>query len=224
MDLNLIEKFLLIALDDDEGIFIADVNHLHYGIAGALLIEMALAGKIELREDKLVLRGKKDHAHPMVNKAITAFENEPDRKVGFWIDAFKSNGREIKNQTINGLIKKGILRREKGKILWVIPYEKYPTENPVPENAVRAKIEDIIMEKAKPTSNDLMLLSLIDVCRLTREAFRDNRAYKAAHKRINELCEVYEHPKKSDDPLLNLERVIISTTRMAVLDPTSALI
>ena len=224
MNLNLIEQFLLISLDDDEGIFIADVNHLYYGIAGALLIELALEEKIELRENKLILTGKPDSVDPLINQSINAFENEKDRKVGFWIDAFKSNGKEIKNFTLDELISKGILRREKGKILWVIPYEKYPTENPIPENKVRARIHNIVINDTKPTVKDLMLLSLIDVCKLTREAFRDESAYKIATKKIYKLAEVYENPQNSGDQLLNIESAIISTTRLAVLDPTSALV
>ena len=69
-----------------------------------------------------------------------------------------------------------------------------------------------------------MLLSLIDVCKLTREAFRDDDAYKVATKKIYKLAEIYESPQETDDPLLNLESAIISTTRLAVLDPTSALV
>jgi len=224
MNLNLIEQFLLISLDDDEGIFLEDVNHLHYGIAGALLLEMGIDGKIELKGEKLVLVGKPDSVDRLINQSIHAFMNEKERKVGYWIDTFKTNGKEIKNFVLDELISKGILRREKGKIMWVIPYEKYPTENPIPENMVRARIQNIILHDTKPTSRDLMLLSLIDVCKLTREAFRDDEAYKAATKKINKLAEVYENPGNPSDPILNLESAIISTTRMAVLDPTSAMI
>lgn len=223
MNLNLIEQFLLISLDDDEGIFIADVNHLHYGIAGALLLEMAIEGKIELKGDHLILVGKPDSVDRLINQSVHAFMNEKERKVGYWIDTFKTNGKEIKNFVLDELISKGILRREKGKIMWVIPYEKYPTENPIPENMVRSRIHNIILNDTKPTPRDLMLLGLIDVCKLTREAFRDDEAYKTATKKIYKLAEAYENPSRSEDPLLNLESAIISTTRMAVLDPTSAI-
>jgi len=224
MKLNLIEEFLLIALDDDEGIFIADINHLCYGISGALLLELALEEKIQLKDGKLILTGKADSIDPLINQSINAFANEKERKVGFWIDTFKNNGKDIKNFILDELINKGILRRESGKILWVIPYEKFPTENPIPENKVRKRIEDIVLNDAKATTMDLMLLSLIDVCQLTREAFRDDSAYNIATKKIYKLAEVYENPQESDDPLLNLESAIISTTRLAVLDPTSALV
>ena len=132
-------------------------------------------------------------------------------------------GKAIKTRTLDELISKGILRREKGKILWVIPYEKYPTEDPVPENKVRARIHDIILNDARGTSRDIMLLSLIDVCELTKEAFRDQTVYKMATKKIHKLAEIYENPQHSADPLLNLESAIISTTRIAVVDPTSAI-
>jgi len=224
MKLNLIEEFLLIALDDDEGIFIADENHLYYGIAGALLLELAIEGKIYLNNSKLILAGKADSIDPLINQSINAFANEKDQKVGFWIDTFKNNGKDLKNLMLDELINKGILRREKGKILWVIPFEKYPTENPVPENKVRARIKDIVLNEAIPTARDLMLLSLIDVCKLTREAFREDEAYKVATENIHKLAEIYENPQNTDDALLNIESAIISTTRLAVLDPTSAFV
>ena len=104
MKLNLIEEFLLIALDDDEGIFIADENHLFYGIAGALLLELALEGKIYLNDGKLILAGKPDSIDPLINQSVNAFSNEKDRKVGYWVDTFKNNGKDIKNLILDRII------------------------------------------------------------------------------------------------------------------------
>uniref|UniRef100_UPI00405658B0 GOLPH3/VPS74 family protein n=1 Tax=Roseivirga sp. TaxID=1964215 RepID=UPI00405658B0 len=48
MKLNLIEEFLLIALDDEKGQFVIDSTHLHFGLAGAILLEMALREKVDI--------------------------------------------------------------------------------------------------------------------------------------------------------------------------------
>lgn len=40
MELNLIEDFLLLSLDDEKGRFISDTTYLNNGLAGAIMLEL----------------------------------------------------------------------------------------------------------------------------------------------------------------------------------------
>ena len=51
MSLDILEEYLLIALDDSKGQFVIDSTHLHYGLAGAILLELALREKVSIQGD-----------------------------------------------------------------------------------------------------------------------------------------------------------------------------
>lgn len=225
MKLNLIEQFLLIALDDDEGRFVTDTTYLYNGFAGAILMELAIIDKIELQKKKVAVTGKPDTEEPVLDQSIKAIQNLKEGKtVGFWIGTFNANAKDIKEIVLQELIDKGILRREKGKIFWVIPYVKYPTDNPVPENKVRAQIQDIIMDQTEPEPRDLMLLSLIDVCELTREAFRSKEVFRKAGKRIVALTQPNALSNVLDPDIQKIHVAVMAATRSAVTASTTPMV
>ncbi|HEY9117295.1 MAG TPA: GPP34 family phosphoprotein, partial [Roseivirga sp.] len=122
-----------------------------------------------------------------MNKMIDIIKEQdrPTLKKSIEVLARKSN--DIKNDTLQRLINKGILKKEEHKILWLIPNEKYPTSDLSPENKVRKRLDDVINENSPVDPHDVMLLSLIDATDLTKEAFRDKDDYKAISKKINEV-------------------------------------
>lgn len=223
MKLNLIEQFLLIALDDDKGRFVTDTTYLYNGFAGAILMELTILGKIELRGKNVSLLDSTLVNHNVLDQSVNAIKGlKKEKSVAFWIGTFNANAKDIQNMVLNGLIQEGILRKEKGRILWVIPYTTYPTENPVPENKVRTRIEEVILHGSPPEARELMLLSLLDVCQLTKEAFRDNDALKIATKRIKELTKNEEENHNVDHGVVSMQDEVISATLSAVIASTSA--
>lgn len=188
MELNLTDELVLIALDDENGRFITDTAHLHYGIAGSILLELALQSRIELKEDYVDLKSR-DMTHiPALDRALELISNsKKPRSIEHWVTQIGLGAESIKDETIEHLRKANIIRKEAGKILWIIPTTKFPTENPIPENKVRQKLKDIVLNDSPAELKDLMLLSLIEECDLTREVFKSKDDSKRAKKRIENL-------------------------------------
>ncbi len=53
MDLNTVEKFLLLAQHPQKGRNISSDLHINYGIIGAILLELSLDGELVLDNNKL---------------------------------------------------------------------------------------------------------------------------------------------------------------------------
>lgn len=190
MELNLVEEYLLIALDDDKGAFVIDSTHLHYGFAGSILLELALREKIDIDGDYLHLKNPNAEPEAALNQAIALIaESDKTKKVKHWLDALARKAGEMKQATLQRLIERGVLRKEEHKILWIIPNNKYPTSNSNPENKVRERLNNVILNGAQSEPRDVMLLSLIDVSDLTKEAFRDQSDYKEVKRKIKEVTE-----------------------------------
>lgn len=187
MKLNLLEEYLLLALDDEKGKFVIDSTRLHFGFAGAVLLELALRGKIQVDGDKLILQDNTYEPEMSVNKMIDVIKEQDKPTLKKSIEILANKSSEIKNDTLQRLINKGILQKEEHKIFWIIPYDKYPTSNLTPENKVRKRLDDVISKQSPVDPHDLMLLSLIDATDLTKEAFRDKEDYKAIRAKIQEV-------------------------------------
>lgn len=190
MDLNLLEEYLLIALDDDKGKFVIDSTYLHYGFGGAILLELALREKISFEGDYVRLKDSSTVNEVTLNKAIELLQGKAKAvKIKDLIGMLANKANELKQDTLQRLMDKGILKKEEHKILWIIPNNKYPTSNLSPENKVRERLKAVMLLGEKSEPRDIMLLSLIDVSDLTREAFRDKEDYKVVKKKIKEVTQ-----------------------------------
>jgi len=190
MDLDLLEEYLLIALDDDKGKFVIDSTHLHYGFGGAILLELALRHKVVIEEDYIRLVDSALEKEVALNKAIELLQDSSKvMKIKKLIDTLAKMASELKHDTLQRLMNKGILKKEEHKILWLIPNDKYPTSNLSPENKVRERLKAVMLLGEKSEARDIMLLSLIDISDLTREAFRDQEDYKEVKKKIKEVTQ-----------------------------------
>ncbi len=190
MNLDLLEEFLLIALDDEKGQFVIDSTHLHYGFGGAILLELALRDKISIEGDYVNLKDSAYVKEVALNKTLDLLkESTKQKKIKDWINVLAKKAGELKQDTLQRLINKGILKKEEHKILWIIPYNKYPTSDLSPENKVRERLNNVMLKGAQSEPRDIMLLSLIEVSDLTREAFRDKEDYKVVKSKIKKVTE-----------------------------------
>lgn len=222
MHLSLTEQFTLIALNDEKGSFVSDSTYLNNGLAGATLLELALNGRVDWKDNIIKTIDDTPMGNPILDKALQVIRESKPRKIGHWIGVLNANARDIKDFTLNTLCEKEIIQKEGGKRLWIFSYNKYPTKNDQPESKIREKIKDIVLGVRNPNEKDMMLLGLIDVCQLRKEAFRDKIVLKKArewYKKRNADTEVTKAIKAS---IQELEAAILAATFAAVMASTTA--
>lgn len=213
MELNLIEKFILIALSDEEGKFVTDSTYLNNGIAGSILLELVLEKRIELVDKKVHIVNESPHENTFLHQTIQAIQRSPNREsLTYWMSTLNANSDVVKRAILDDLANKGVLKKVKDKILWLFSYYRYPTKNPLPEDKVRARLHGVINQTVKPEEEDLMLLNLIDVCSLNHEAFQKQDDRQKLKHLLSE-CE---------DTINSFHKAIIHTTLSATVSSTSA--
>jgi hypothetical protein len=189
MNLTLIDQLTLLALDDYKGVLIPDSTTFSYALAGALILELALEEKIDLSNEIVKIKDRSKTGDAVLDQFLELIrESKKERKVRSWIDRFGQKSDEIKKKTLAKLIDHGILEKKEEKILWVFNVEKYPTHNPRPENQLRARLYDIVVNHHKPDLKEIMILNLVESCRLEEEVFGKENAkvFKEEMKRIKE--------------------------------------
>lgn len=218
--LNLLEKYLLIALDDEKGKFVNDSIYLHYGFAGAILLELAIRKKVEVSGEKILLKDRSTEKEIALNKAIVYLTEEGSMKTKDLIGKLSKKASEFKNDTLQRLINKGVLEKREDKFLWIFSKDKYPTSNMLPENRIRQRLNDVVLHDKRPEAQNVMLLSLISVSGLTKEAFRDQSNLEEIKKKISSLTSDMKISQVINSSIREVQAAIMIAISSAVVVTT----
>lgn len=167
------EEIVLLALDDKTGAPLAlPVTALAYGLAGAVLADLAVAGKIDTDESKLVLLDATPTGDTLLDPWLALIA--ADKKmhpVAHWLSVLADRKNEIEQPALDRLLSRGILKREDKKILWVIGLRRYPTIDGHERTEVRTRLGQLILGDDLPDPRDAILISLLRGCHLTDQIF-----------------------------------------------------
>jgi len=169
--ISLAEDVLLLAIDDTTGkISSPESDALGYGLAGAVLMDLVIAGRLDLADGTVTLADATPVGDAVLDEA--ALEIERNGKVGdapYWVNTL---GRDhLQERVLDRLIQHQILRKDEHRIAWVIPVDRYPTVNPVPERAVRERMRAAVLDGTAPEPRLAALIGLAKACNLTALVF-----------------------------------------------------
>jgi len=182
---NLSEELFLLSIDDSKGTIVGSAKDtLRFGLAGAILADLALTERISIDSGKLILADATLTGDTELDETMQLLAaSKKTRKVTFWINAIAS--QKIVKRIANRLVDKGVLLREERRLLWVIPFEAYPTQDASAKYWIKQHLRERVLGGIKPEANTVVLLSLLKACRLLDVLFtKDER--KAARKKITE--------------------------------------
>lgn len=191
---NLPEKLFILALDDDLGTIEPSIKDtLRYGLAGAILAELALAGRIRCGEAGSPAEGRLvvENANPTGNEILdaalaTIAAEEKPRKLGRWIDTL--GNKQTVRQVAARLEGRGAIHIEEKRLLWLIPYDVYPQRDATAKYWIKRRLRSLVLAGGKVRPSDAALLSLLKACRLSKLVFtRDER--KTAAKKVEALVQ-----------------------------------
>ena len=173
--LTVAEEMLLLVLDDNSGTFITepDIN-INYALAGAVLADLALKGRIEADPDKLFVLEPKPTGDA-VQDAVLARIAEADevKDTAYWVAEIGQRGEEVREHLLARLVERGILKRVEEKVLWVFETRRYPTVDGREEREIKRRILDTLLSEGAPSHEDAVIISLADSCNLFRQMLGD---------------------------------------------------
>ena len=184
------EEMLLLVLDDTSGTFITepDIN-INYALAGAVLADLALKGRIEADPDKLFVLDPKPTGDA-VQDAVLARIAEADevQDTAYWVAEIGQRGEEVREHLLSRLVERGILKRVEEKVLWVFETRRYPTIDGREEHEVKKRIMDTLLSEGTPSHKDAVIVSLADACSLFRQMLAD-RELENLRSRIESIAD-----------------------------------
>ena len=186
-----VEEIVLLALDDTVGALRPmPVMAFNYALAGAVLADLAVAGRIDTDPQQLVLLSAAPTGDALLDPALAAIAAEKESKpVGYWLSVLSSWRHELETAALDRLVAQGILRREEKKILWVFGVRRYPTVDNQERTEVLTRLSALILGDDLPDPRDAILLSLLIACHLADRIFAGSE-FNARADRIATLAKM----------------------------------
>jgi hypothetical protein len=211
---NIAEKLFLLAIAEDEGKLVDSLKQrVRYGLAGALLAELALSGKIQLQDGRLLLVDTALSGEPLFDEIVSQIASEvKPRKLSRWIQ--KIGSKRTLRLVANRLEEQLVISVEKKRYLLVLPYEVYAPLDATAKYWVKQHLRGLVLASGKTNTSDVALLSLLKACRLLRLVFtRDERSL--ANKRVDELVQNEKYGEAVAQFLEEIEQAAIAAALAA---------
>lgn len=220
--LTLAEKLLLIGLNDETGkVYYQASTALPYGLAGAVLADLMLLGKVEQQGKYLVAVDHEPVGQPILDKALRLIQNTPrKRNAKYWVQRLNRGLKTLRQDLLALLMKQGILKEEKRKILGLFEARRYPAVDGEAEEKVKEQLRHLLlqpveMEEGLELAQERMLvfLSLVNACNLLPQVF-DKQEARVVRKQVKQLTK--------ELPVSNAVKNIVDSINASVIAAVSA--
>ncbi len=191
MNLRFAEEITLLVLNDEDGEFVRVPGwSMQCALAGSVLMDLALENRIDTDLKRLVLVDPTplgdDLLDPILAEIAQATETYDARH---WIDHIADGVDEIREHVLDRLVKRGILRREESRFLWVFQSRRYPVVDGEAEREVKLRIMEVLFGNEIPDPRDIVLISLANTCGILGEML-SARELERATQRIEQVCKL----------------------------------
>jgi hypothetical protein len=182
--LSIYEALFLLALDEEKGNIIPLAKHnLTYGLAGAVLAELALQGKVTASGKRRLEAaadaagaptGGEQSASELLEETLQAIRsNEKPRKLGYWISYLSSQPRKLRERIAEPLVARSLLHQDDKAYYRVTgdgqpgkPVEALPTRF-----EMKHTLRSMVLSTGESNLHSLALLDIIKACSLLNLVF-----------------------------------------------------
>ncbi len=183
---NVFEVLFILALDEEEGYIVESVvENLEIALAGAVLVELALQERIELRDGRVMVSNQEHSRHPILDRALNDVLNETrPRKPRYWINTLAN--KKLLQEIGHDLVEQGVFLRHKKRLR--LPVSSGEDQAPIPllKYSIKSHLREIVLAGGQPELADQVLLSFLYHADLLRLVFTVGER-KIASKEIKNL-------------------------------------
>ena len=185
--LSFVEEIILLLLEDDEGRFIhVPELSIRCVLAGAVLMELALANRIDTDLEELTVIDSTslndDLLDPTLQKLV---ESDQEGNARFWVEYISRDADTFREIALARLVDKKILECVDDRLLWVFKTRRYPLIDGRAEREVKLRIMDILFSDIIPDPRDIVIISLVDACGIFKHLLSE-REHQRAMNRIRQ--------------------------------------
>ncbi len=182
------ELYLLTQHDDREKKSSTKYEKFQYGLAGSILAELALAGKVQVNQKhRLELVDGSSSGDEILDRALLMMQESPrPRKLTFWVEELTGKYEKINKRLTERLVSNGVFIVEDDELLWAIPSQAYPEHHASAKYCLKERLRAIALADGMNDIRSLALLCMLDSSEMLDLVFtRDER--REASRNIHEM-------------------------------------
>ncbi|MFF5701303.1 GPP34 family phosphoprotein [Streptomyces sp. NPDC012794] len=188
MAITLAEEVVLLSLDDESG-STQQRQSAGWAVAGGLLLELVLEGKVSVTGKRLELTDDTPTGEPLLDSRTeligTWLRQRAKHGVSEWLT--KDQPKAVP-AAVARLCERGVVAEEKRKVLGVFPVRRYPEADGTVERELRDRLRAVVLDGAEPDTRTAGLIALIHSTKLHGLAFPDGPR-KPVAARMAEIAE-----------------------------------
>lgn len=167
---TLVDELALLAYDDASGV--SGVANLHFGFAGAVLLELAVRERIDLADGKVRVIDPSPIGEPLLDQALAAIAADKPRKPKGVVDRL---ARGAKRRTLDDLAARGLMREERDRFLGIFPFRRYRPRDAAAKAAARHRLATAVDRGRADEARSAALASLVYALNMERTVFPDRK-------------------------------------------------
>lgn len=186
------EDLLLLFYDDESGRASFDGTKVGYALAGAVLVELSMLGKVGIAErgeavrtGRIMVRDETPTGDDVLDTGLKRLAHRTGQKPKGVLGSLR---KDLRERLLERLADSGHLRRDKRKILGLFPSTRWPSANAVHKNQVRESLRSALVSGTRPDDRTAALISLlVAIDGVTKVVPTDHK--KATKRRAKEISE-----------------------------------
>lgn len=219
------EDLLLLLLDDDSGTMAAaSAERPLFG--GAVLVELALAGLVEVEERRSVWHSAKVRptgsatppTDPLLSSALTTVREKPRSAT----ELVQRLGKGVRDELLRRLEARGMVQRREEKVFGLFPYTRWPAADLAHERQVRVRLEGVLVHGLTPDPRTGALVALLHAVGQAHKVVRADLSDREVKKRAKAIAEGDWAAKAVQDAVAAAVSAAVTATVAASAAATSA--
>ncbi|MFF5763901.1 GPP34 family phosphoprotein [Streptomyces tanashiensis] len=221
MAVTLAEEIMLLSLDDESGAA-KERQSAAWAVAGGILLDLVLAGRVAVEEGRLRVTDPTPTETPLLDGRLRqlaewAGRRSRDPKVTEWLT--KDQTKAVK-ATAESLCARGLVREEQRKVLGVFPVTRYPEADGAAERELRDRLRAVVLDGAEPDVRTAGLVGLVHGAKLHRLAF-PGVPHKEIAARLDEIAAGQWAGEGVRRAIRDMQAAMVAVTTVTVLTATS---
>jgi golgi phosphoprotein 3 len=213
-ELTFLQKIVLLALDD-KGWFGSAEHKIKFGLVGAILFELYKHGRIRFANDEVVVINAKSTDDVILDRVLNLIKSsKKPRSLRSWIQRIVYKKLLLRKTVLKQLIHNKVIGREEYSLMVVF----YQTKFPLIHTEIKRKLQEHICESIVSgsilTDYEVMMLVVMNNCKMVRKNFSGYIQYIKLRGRINEITQ-FKSPATETEEVIKLLQTAISRAILA---------
>lgn len=187
------EDLLLLLYGDESGKPVLASTELDYALAGGVLLELAMLGRIDVagagetvKSGRLVVRDPAPTGSVILDARLAMLAGRQGRRPK---DVIARLAKNLRGQLLDQLAGRGILRRDSGKVLGLFPVTRWPANESRHEQEVRLALDSALRMGTQPDERTAALIALLHAVNAVPKVITDAPDKRALRRRAKQIAE-----------------------------------